>query len=494
MQFSFQTSAEIDNIFSRLKDHVEKQSLFCTKYLYLGVKIVRIQCYTSQIVPFLEQQLSYVLRDDAEQFDETIVVWHEENLKDLIFSLSDKFNPQKNMRLRVEMICNGRQYPSIQVNHASLPVLHVSENFECLEIYDRKNHFCYYGVNNFEPEEFIKQGHLFVQILHILLKDNYLSLSHGAVIGANGNGVLLCARGQRGKSTLCVRSLLNGFDYVSDDYQILRQNEEHLFAYPIYSIITLSPKMYHEMYHIFDGKFCCNNARKDKYVFNIAAYHSQFKTNYPIRLCLFPEIVSEPHPRIQKCSSEEKGRAIVQFIHSTVMQMRDICDATVIKKLFNMVYALPFYKINLSPCLAENTQCLKQFLSTFSEEKSDSSPLGKILLDITFDLATFLDTETFTFYSLNKFATNVYQMLCSGVLPQEITRLLTPLLEKNPSLLKEFETFLMILEKKGFLNSFNISQKPTLNLHFATECYFRLSVMKFTQPQPTELINLKEKL
>ena len=159
-----------------------------------------------------------------------------------------------------------------------------------------------------EPEEAIKQGHLFVQLLNRILKTPDTNLIHGACIGLNGKGVLLCARGQQGKSTLAVHALLDGFEYVSDDYLTLEKSRDGLLAYPIYSIVTLSPQMYNEMYEALQGtRFVSNNARRDKYVLNIANLHARFRTAYPVQVCMLPEIFPGAEPSITRCLPAEKG-------------------------------------------------------------------------------------------------------------------------------------------------------------------------------------------
>ena len=224
----------------------------------------------------------------------------------------------------------------------------------------------YYGVKNLEAEEFAKEGHAFVQILFKILKTQNTNLVHGACVGIDNKGVLFCARGQRGKSTLTVLSLLDGFEYVSDDYLTLEKEDENLYAYPIYSIITLSPKMYNEMYDRLDGtRFISNNARKDKYIINIENLHKQFRTKYPIKLCMFPEIVSDSEPSICECTQQEKGRAVTHIIHSTVLQMMDMFDSDMMKKLIGMLNNFKFYKINLCSDIYKNVEYLRKFLKEY---------------------------------------------------------------------------------------------------------------------------------
>ena len=206
--------------------------------------------------------------------------------------------------------------------------------------------------------------------MYKILKTKNSNLVHGACVGIDNKGVLFCARGQRGKSTLSVLSLLSGFEYVSDDYLTLEKDGENLYAYPIYSIITLSPRMYNEMYDKLEGtRFVSNNVRKDKYVLNIANLHNQFRKRYPVKLCMYPEIVSDDEPSICECNQQEKGQAITHLVHSTIMQMLDVYNPKTMKKLIDMVNPFKFYKIYLCNNIYKNTDCLKQFLEEYKNDQ-----------------------------------------------------------------------------------------------------------------------------
>ena len=296
-------------------------NLVKTLYLDLGVCKVRLLCYSELFIPHIEKQLGYTAREYIDKYDTTIVLWNE---------------------------------PSINSTVSS---------------YDSDTKTYFYGVKNLEPEEFIKEGHLLVKILYQILKTENTNLIHGACVGLNNNGVLFCARGQRGKSTLTVLSMIEGFEYVSDDYLTLEKDGNNLYAHPIYSIITLSPRMYNELYDRLGGtRFVSNNARKDKYVLNIANFHNQFKTKYPIKLCMFPEITSDPDPLITECSIQEKGRAITHLVHSTILQMQDFENYSSSKKLINMVQNFKFYKINLCNDIYRNVECLKKFMKEYKND------------------------------------------------------------------------------------------------------------------------------
>lgn len=337
-----------------------------TLYLDLGIKKVRLLCYSDLFIPLIKKQLTYSLCTRPDKIDATIILWNEKNIKQITKHLSGEFDTKYNLRLRVEMLAMKQKNLDLQIIDENFskhkPILSIDLNNNLVNSFDTDNNIFFYGVENLEPEEFIKHGHIFVQIFNNILKTDTSNLVHGACVGLNNKGILLCARGQRGKSTLAVLSMMKGFEYVSDDYLVLSKEDNQLYTYPIYSIITLSPRIYNELYDELEGtRFVSNNARKDKYVINIEKFHSRFKTKYPIKLCMFPEIVSDNEPSIKECTEEEKGRAIVHLVHSTVSQMCDNFDMKTIQKITNMVKDFKFYKINLCNNIYKNVECLREF-------------------------------------------------------------------------------------------------------------------------------------
>lgn len=498
MQITVENKEQLKTYFDRMKQAIERtHSLVATKYLKLADQVVRVLCYTPEVVPLMQKQLTYTLLDESDRYDSTIVVWHEVDVKNMTACLDDRWNPKVNLRMRIDMIYSKGAFPNVLIMDSEwsecIPVLSLDVTRGFISGFDREKKTCYYGVPDFDPEEFIKEGHMFVQQINRLIQNDTTNIAHGAIIGYNNNGLLMCARGQRGKSTLTVHAMMHGFEYVSDDYQILQNRDGELYSWPIYSIITLSPKMYGELYDDLKGKFVSNNARKDKYVINIEGYHDQFKTNYPIRLCLFPEIVSDPEPSITFCTSEEKGRAIVQLIQSTVSQMQDLDNHQVIKKMFDMVKDLDFYKFNLCRNIDANTEYLRNFLKDFDFSHRKGIPTDKIMVDITFDLANILDSKTYTIYSMNKLATNVYEKLLNGVKKEDIWLSLEPFTVKNETLKEEFGLFVDIVQQKGFVQSTSFKAvDPKVDLEFAEECNFKLSLLEFAEKKPIELINLKK--
>lgn len=482
-------------ILNSVKTRIEQNKLRAVKYLDLGVTVIRVLCYTNEIVPIMEKQFTYVLRDEMDQYDSTIVVWKEDEIGDFANEVYKHLTKQQRMQIKAEMLWCRRIYPFIRcVDDNGTPLVKVDCWENVVEVFDKDRKIIYYGVANFEPEIFDKHGHCFKQVINKLVKSVTVNLTHGAVFGCDGQGFLLCGRGKRGKSTLTVQSMLQGFEYVSDDFQILAQTQDGLLAYPIYSIITLSHRMYNEMYDYFKGKFVCDNFSQDKYLFNISAYHEQFRSGYPIKFCLFPEIVADDNPSIVECTPEDKGRAIVHLLHSTLIQMQELGDTTTIRKLFDMVKDLSFYKFNLCDDIVANTNYLRKFLTENYVVSKDNRALPKILSDITFGLATFLDTGECRFYAMNKFATNVYQLLCSGVSAGAIELQLKQFEQFNSEIMNEFTVLQKLIGDKGLISEiFSVTDAESVNVELAQKSDYHLSVLEYVGDKSQELVRVKEK-
>lgn len=493
------TKEKLQECFQGLDTYLDIEHPRFVKYLDLGCKVVRILGMSDEFLGHINKQLTFVVRNYAENFDATIVPF-KDDFQTIINRIHRIYDPEKNRSLRVELLVKKDQITDIYFfdqNYSKVkPIFYIEAGRGFLNAYNEDTNTYYYGVKNLDPEEFIKEGHLFVQNLNNILKSDTTNLVHGALVGMNNNGILFCARGQRGKSTLTVLSMIRGFEYVSDDYLTLKKEGHTLYSYPIYSIITLSPRMYNELYDELNGsRFVSNNGRKDKYIINIQNFHKQFKIKYPVKFCMFPEIVADKEPSIVPCTSAEKGRAIVQLIQSTVSQMQDIRDIKTITKLFNMVKVYSFYKINLCNDIEKNTACLKLFTENYKEEKLDQDLNERMLVDITFDIANILDTQTMHILQMDKSVTNIYENLLCGVDKDDIIAALKHD-ENMPQNITEIINAIVILaEERELLSKERVIKKnikARINFDFIKEENYHFSFIEFNDMTVVNLLEIKE--
>jgi hypothetical protein len=489
MRININSQQDLKNYISKIVSSAESnQQTKWVKYAKLGSKTIRLISYSNEFIKHIEKQLTYILQDSAESFDSTIVLWNETKPEALAEKFLENINPH---RIRLEKLLTKKEILDIEIideNYSiTYPIIRIESNKGLVNTFDEKSNTYYYGVKDLTPEEFIKEGHVLVQIFNKITKTPTSALVHGACVGLNDEGILFCARGQRGKSTLSVLSMMKGFDYVSDDYLVLEKEAEKLYSYPIYSIITLSPRMYNELYDKLEGsRFLSNNARKDKYVVNIANYHKQFKSKYPIKFCMFPEIVSDKNPSIVPCP---KGRSIVQLVQSSVFQLQDASNNAVINKLIAMVKNYEFYQINLCQDIDKNTECLREFMQNYDKREQKTFIEDKMYVDITFDLAHILNSEKGIIYAMNEFSTNIYENLVTGVSQNDILAELLAIENMPKTIEKDFNAFVDAMLEKEILNNLNSSNKQAnIKKEFIQKCNYKISLDEFINGKTNNLI------
>ena len=86
MRIDNPTKEEVKQFFDNLDNYLDKNyKVEYVKYLDLGVKTVKVICYSQDFIHLVEKQLNYVLRDNAEKYDAVLKIWNEKNIE--IFAL-----------------------------------------------------------------------------------------------------------------------------------------------------------------------------------------------------------------------------------------------------------------------------------------------------------------------------------------------------------------------------------------------------------------------
>jgi hypothetical protein len=356
------SNEELNSFYSDFKKYAEASNngkIEWVKYLDLGSFAIKIINYSPEFTKLVNTQIPYNLHDKLnKKHDATIVLWKNSGTKKYVYDRFDTKNPRARVNLLTDRCLEVYETPlspnpTIRINYDDC-------NNNMVESYDKKNSVYYYSADRLDMEEFIKQGHLLVRTISTILRDlSNVSLVHGAVVGIDNKGVLICARGGGGKSTLTVSTLLEkDFQYVSDDYLILNRENNNVYASPIYSIITLSPRMHRELSEL-KTEFISDNWNKTKFILSISAYHNKFVNKLPIKACLFPNVTDADVPSVELMS---KGKAVTQIIDSTLTQLGDRRDTPQVQKLLSFARDFNFYKINLSQNLKANVNVLREFI------------------------------------------------------------------------------------------------------------------------------------
>lgn len=320
-----------------------------------GIRNVSVLSNTSGLESLLRRQLDWSIAEAGGESDCKMWLWEDSDIATVHQRILGLDIPLDEDYLMV-MNWDGERLSPVSVTC-------VNDGFFSIWDGDRQ----YYCVRSLRSSELLK---LHICALNFArLADTPTSVMiHGACVGVEGKGVLLCARGGRGKSTLTVTSLFKGFEYVSDDYMILKKGGDTILtASPIYSSTALTPEIYDRLYDCMGPtRFIGLNGRMNKYMLDVSGWRDQVRWNYPVHACLFPEITSVSDPLVIACNPQEKGRALTQIVHSSIEQTQQPGNADTVRKLLSMLSALPFYRIVLSPDIFRNVECLRDFVKSIN--------------------------------------------------------------------------------------------------------------------------------
>ena len=347
------TPEQTKRCLQRLRDYVAAQGPWeeAARLRVADLRTVCVQCNVAGLGTVLRRQLDWSMVGCESKPDSTMILWEEQDLSTFY---------QRIMGLDVPL---GDNYLMIMIRDVErlrpISVSCIHDGFVSVWDGDRQ----YYCVRSLRPSELLKL-HICALNFARLADTPASAMIHGACVGVEGKGVLLCARGGRGKSTLTVTSLFKGFEYVSDDYLILKQRDGgKLTAFPIYSSTALTPEVYDKLYDCLGpSRFIGYNGRMNKYMLDISGWYDQVRWNYPVYACLFPEIAPVAEPTIIACTPQEKGRALTQIVHSSIEQTQQPGNTDAVRKLLGMLSNLPCYRIVLSPDLFRNVECLRTFI------------------------------------------------------------------------------------------------------------------------------------
>ena len=173
--------------FSRLRERVDSltREVF---YLNLGgVKTIRVICGHPNAKIMIHRQLEWSLVEPVQNPDASLVFWEEPQMDDFFqqtFGLSYDHEQEEDYLMLIQR--DGDQL---------IPFAESNQGKDFRSWLDNQY---YYAVQSMEPEILLKEGHLFVHLLYRILDSPSTQLIHGACVGVDGKGVLLCSRGGGG--------------------------------------------------------------------------------------------------------------------------------------------------------------------------------------------------------------------------------------------------------------------------------------------------------
>lgn len=186
------------------------------------------------------------------------------------------------------------------------------------------------------------------------LRNGYLLL-HSACVGMEGKGVMISARGGGGKSTLAVSCLLDGFDFVSDDYILVNQKGP-MFAKPLYKIIGLNQDMAAILKP--DMPIVRTEPRRGNKLYLDAGGY-EIKKELPVQAVIYPNPCKAETPLLRRTSP---GPVLTKVMETSARNMRVFRETEPYRLMAARLKDLPVYEFLLTEDLNKNREYLKEFI------------------------------------------------------------------------------------------------------------------------------------
>lgn len=234
-----------------------------------------------------------------------------------------------------------------------------------LSVYDNRTHAQYLLISD-RPEEYPPPWHPFRFEFHNFAQKNGYLFLHGAAVGVGDQGVLISATGGSGKSTTVLGALLDGMDYVSDDYLIWE--EETGRVYPLYSCGILNADSLERIPELKPRITAWVPNRENRAVLDLNPYTDRFVPGMKLRAVLCPRIPQEDTSPAILPDPVKTGK--MQMAVSTARQngyglLKK--DPAFLNQIMQAVKDLPCYELRLSRERGENTGMLKEWIQTLQK-------------------------------------------------------------------------------------------------------------------------------
>jgi hypothetical protein len=181
---------------------------------------------------------------------------------------------------------------------------------------------------------------------------------HGACVGRNGHAVLLTAPGGSGKSTTALLCLQDGFEYLADDWCLVRPSELPT-TYSLYNTAKLRPENLHRFPALATRIHNFDRLDEEKAtMFLHPHFPSQLRRSARLKAIVVPTVTSHQDTTAQRVSSAEAWHALLKVtVHGVAGSGRELFDL-----LGKLARCVPVYSLRLGHDLSQVPRAIESIL------------------------------------------------------------------------------------------------------------------------------------
>jgi len=288
----------------------------------------------------------------------TIYLWDASRVPCFI---NDAFKQELYQRLN-----HARQ----KIDHITTIHLQFNDQGNILSVIDVSKRIAFYFTSDVEQLPDYEISAPMRTIIHWFCRMNQLLFVHGAGIGYQGMGILLVGRGGAGKSTTALLSLLNGFEFIGDDY-IAISVRDTIKGYPVYRSAKLTDASLSKLPELKPYQLKMNHENvygqqhQEKNIVRLDDNIGKLVSSLSLHMMMRPMVAQAKQTSFQSISPMQ---LLADFAGSTILQMPG-CGADMLRELTNICRKLPSYSMRLSQDFNEIAETLKQFIQRTHSER-----------------------------------------------------------------------------------------------------------------------------
>lgn len=315
------------------------------QYYQIAGKMIRICFYSTILRDACSPALAHNAIEKSNKIDLTIHVW------DSVSSGVDIVAPWS----RPEYV-----FPQVvDVEHASSNTFKgvYVQGEETLSLYDQQTKNAYFWVHDAQKLPKWVNAAPLRTILHWFLSESDTYMVHGAMIGIGERGALITAKGGSGKSSTALACLLEGMEYLADDYGAVHIGNT-LTAYSLYASMKIRSR------EMKDFQQTLHDPVSGKTVaFIHPNFPKQIRQSIPLSCILIPNIT---HRATTTISPTTKAAAFLALAPTTLFQL-PLAESDTLTTLKTIITKIPCYRVELGSDRAEVARTIKAFLESFHE-------------------------------------------------------------------------------------------------------------------------------
>ena len=207
---------------------------------------------------------------------------------------------------------------------------------------------------------YYETGAPLLPVMHWCLESNGCQLVHAGAVGTPDGGVLLVGRGGSGKSTTALACLVDGFDFVADDYCVLAATHPaHIHS--LYCSAKLAADSRDRLPGLAAAIYNTGTVPTEKtlYLMN-RIFPEGISTGFPLHSILLPRVAGTDATTLRAVRPASALRALAP---STIFQLAG-AGGTAFQTLASIIRGVPCFEIAVGSDLTRIPETIRTLLQT----------------------------------------------------------------------------------------------------------------------------------